>query len=186
MPQKKTKQDRPLRVDAARNRARLLLAADKTFTELGANASFEDVAKRAKVGIGTVYRHFATHEALLAAACDERLLTIAAETRAADESDDIVDQLASYLERLAWTAAMYNGLAASFGVVLGSHTPGCDATTAEGARLLSRAKKEKRIESDLKLDDIVCVITAVALAAKNDRPRVRRLVRLFMDGMRRL
>lgn len=183
--QEKKPEERPLRVDAARNRARLLVAADKTFTELGADASFEDVAKRAKVGVGTVYRHFPTHEALLAAACDERLLAIAAETKAAKPSGDIVEQLASYLELLASAAGFYNGLAASFGVVLQSHTPGCDATTAEGARLLTRAKKEKRIQHDVKLEDVVCIITAVALAAPNDPPRIRRLVRMFMEGMRR-
>lgn len=176
---------RPLRVDAARNRARLLVAADETFRALGASASFEDVAKRAKVGVGTVYRHFATHEALLAAACDERLLAIAAEAEDAPEDDDVVDQLASYLEELSLAASFYNGLAASFGVVLQSHTPGCDACTAEGARLLVRAKKERRIANDLKADDLVCLITAIALAAPNDRPRTKRLVRLFIEGIGR-
>ena len=183
--QEKKAEQRPLRVDAARNRARLLVAADKTFTELGADASFEDVAKRAKVGVGTVYRHFPTHASLLAAACDERLLTIAAQAKEANENDDIVEQLAVYLEHLAFAAGFYNGLAASFGVVLQSHTPGCDASSLEGARLLTRARKEKRIQSDVKLEDVVCIITAVALSAPNDRPRIRRLVRMFIDGMRR-
>ncbi|MDC0747493.1 helix-turn-helix domain containing protein [Polyangium sp. rjm3] len=57
-----------LRADAQRNRERLLAVADEVFSERGADASLEDIARRAKVGIGTLYRHFASRTALLAAA----------------------------------------------------------------------------------------------------------------------
>jgi AcrR family transcriptional regulator len=73
-----------LRADATRNRERLLVAADAVFLEQGAAASLDDVAKRASVGIGTLYRHFPTREALLGAACDARLLSIAESSRARD------------------------------------------------------------------------------------------------------
>ncbi|WP_139052535.1 helix-turn-helix domain-containing protein, partial [Xanthomonas cannabis] len=59
--------DTPLRADAQRNRERLLAAAEEVFLERGAEASMEDVAKRAGVGIGTLYRRFPTRESLFAA-----------------------------------------------------------------------------------------------------------------------
>src|SRR3954465_15333718 len=71
----------PLRADAARNRERILAAAEEVFLELGADASLEEVARRAEVGIGTLYRRFPTREDLLAAANNERLLGMAEASR---------------------------------------------------------------------------------------------------------
>ena len=58
---------RPLRADAKRNRDQLIAAARQAFTERGADASLEDIARRAEVGVGTLYRHFPTRQALLEA-----------------------------------------------------------------------------------------------------------------------
>src|ERR1700756_2007672 len=63
---------RPLRADAARNRERVLAAAREAFAEYGRDAQMEDVARRAGVGVGTVYRHFATKEALVDALLETR------------------------------------------------------------------------------------------------------------------
>ncbi|MBO0768952.1 MAG: TetR/AcrR family transcriptional regulator, partial [Solirubrobacterales bacterium] len=59
--------DKPLRADAARNREKVLAAARDAFTESGASTSLEAIARRAGVGIGTLYRHFPTRQALLEA-----------------------------------------------------------------------------------------------------------------------
>lgn len=181
----KSPDERPLRADAARNRARLLAAAHEVFSERGADASFEDIARHAKVGIGTLYRHFPAREALLAAACDERLLAIVrdSQSREGDEGDTL-GELADYIEQLTLSAGLYQGLAASFGVVLRSGTPGCNATTQEGERLVALAKKKRVIKRDILLSDIVCIATAVALASPGDTARIRRLVAMFVDGMR--
>lgn len=178
----KTADERPLRADAARNRASLLAAAHAVFSESGASASMEDVARRAGVGIGTLYRHFPTREALLAAACDERLLAIVRES--GGDAGDPGDAFTHYLETLVASASLYRGLAASFGVVLHAGTAGCHATTEEGERLLARAQKARRIRRDLVLDDVVCVAIAIALATPGDPARVRRLIAVFLDGMR--
>ena len=71
----------PLRADARRNRERILKAARAVFADQGIDAQIDDVAKRAKVGVGTVYRHFPTKEALLDAIVREHFEAIA-ETRA--------------------------------------------------------------------------------------------------------
>ena len=60
-----------LRADAERNRQRILVAAQELFLERGASVSLDEVAKRAKVGAGTLYRRFPTREALLAATSDQ-------------------------------------------------------------------------------------------------------------------
>src|SRR5512132_3777585 len=69
---------RPLRADARRNRERILKAAGAVFADRGIDAQMDDVARRAKVGVGTVYRHFPTKEALLEALVRNRFAEIAA------------------------------------------------------------------------------------------------------------
>lgn len=144
-----------------------------------------DVAKHAGVGIGTLYRHFPTREALLAAACDERLLALAKRERSRAASS--VDALVGFLVALAQHAGTYRGLAASFGVVLKTGSPGCHAATDAGRELLERVKDAREIRPDIGIDDIVCIATAVSLAVENaasDKKRIARLVAMFVDGLR--
>jgi hypothetical protein len=92
-----------------------------------------------------------------------------------------------FLEELVAHASMYRGLAASLGVVLRSESPGCGATTEEGRRLLERAQKAGEIRDDVDFDDVVCMATAISLAACEDSGgarRVQRLVTMFVDGLR--
>src|SRR3954454_9994861 len=80
---------RPLRADARRNRERVLTAAREVFAEHGREAQMDDVARRAAVGVGTVYRHFPTKEALidaLVAEAFERLLGVAKEQARRDDN----------------------------------------------------------------------------------------------------
>lgn len=179
--------ERELRADAKRNREKLLVAADAVFSERGADASMEEVAKRAKVGIGTLYRHFPTREALLAAACDDRLLALAAECDALSASELPSALLETFLAKLVSHTRMYRGLAASLGVMLQNGSPGCHATTATGKELLERAQAAGKVRSDARFDDIVCMAIAISLAAAqtpSDPHRVERLVAMFVDGLR--
>ncbi|RKH52795.1 TetR/AcrR family transcriptional regulator [Corallococcus interemptor] len=189
-PRKKQEEDATggaLRADARRNRERLLAAAHAVFSERGADASLGDVAKRAEVGIGTLYRHFESREALLAATCDERLLLLARESRERSESLPTLEALRVFLAELVHCGGMYKGLAASLGIVLKNHTVGCDATTAEGERLLKAAQREGEVRSDVLLDDVVCMAMAISLAAAengSDPKRIPRLTGMFFDGLR--
>ncbi|TBW37422.1 TetR/AcrR family transcriptional regulator [Siculibacillus lacustris] len=180
-----TSNEMPLRADARRNRERLLAAAEELFSEQGAATTFDDVAKRAKVGIGTLYRRFPTREALLAAMCDERLLAIAEAGRAREGRCDPVGALRVFIEELVAATNVYRGLAASLGTVLGHPTRGCAATTEQGRRLLHRAQTAGVVRPDVSMDDLICVITAVALAtaeASDPAARITHLVGLFLDG----
>src|SRR5690349_22608185 len=89
--------DRPLRADARRNREKVLTAARKVFSEHGRDAQMDDVARRAGVGVGTVYRHFPTKEALIEALVVDSFQKIALRAEAALQADDAWDALASTL-----------------------------------------------------------------------------------------
>lgn len=78
----------PARADAARNRARILAAADAVFTAKGTGASTEDVAVRAGVGIGTVFRHFPVKQQLISAVLNERIARLAREAHTLGDAGD--------------------------------------------------------------------------------------------------
>src|SRR5919197_6626891 len=89
-----------LRADARRNRERILAAAKEVFGEKGEDAQMDDVARRAGVGVGTVYRHFPTKEALVHALTDEQFNVIAAHAR---ETLELADPWEAF-ERTLWFA----------------------------------------------------------------------------------
>lgn len=176
----------PLRADAQLNRARILAAAEEVFVERGAGVSLDEVAKRAGVGIGTLYRRFPTREDLLAATYSARFLAFAEASRARDADLDPLAALSAYLEELVRYSNLYRGFAASLGTVLQIGTAGCLATSEEGARLLKRGQTAGVIRPDIGFDDLVCVATAISLATEKDgsaEARIAHLVGVFMNGI---
>lgn len=146
----------------------------------------EDVARRAGVGIGTLYRRFPTREALLAAAYSERFLSLAADSEARSATLDPLAALRAYLEDLVVQTRVYRGLAASLGAVLQSGPPGCNATTDEGRRLLRAAQEAGQVRADVSFEDLVVVAVATSLATEQaDAPpeRVAHLIGLFLHGI---
>jgi len=175
-----------LRADAQKNRERILAAAEELFLKKGAGVSLEEVAKRAGVGIGTLYRRFPTREALLAATSNERFLSLAESSRARDLDLTPSDGLRTYLEELARNTSIYSSIAASIGTVIQCGTPGCNAITAEGHRLLQRGQDAGSIRRDVTYEDLIYVVTAISIAIENDRSsesRIGHLVDLFLNGI---
>jgi AcrR family transcriptional regulator len=175
-----------LRADAERNRERILAAAEEAFLERGAGVPLEEVAKRAKVGIGTLYRRFPTREALLAATSNERFMAVAETSRRRDIELDPGDALRRFLEELAKNTSVYQSLAASLGTVIQHGTAGCTAITAEGERLLRRAQASGVIRPDANFDDIIYVVSAIAIAVEKDSApttRIAHLVDLLFNGL---
>ena len=109
---------RPKRADARRNYDKLIEAARAAFTENGADASLEDIARRADVGIGTLYRHFPTRQALLEATYLEEVEALCA---TADELGDLEpwDALAAWLGRFAEYASTKKALSAELLATIG-------------------------------------------------------------------
>ncbi|WP_116141860.1 TetR/AcrR family transcriptional regulator [Trinickia diaoshuihuensis] len=181
-----TADEAPLRADAALNRQRILEAAEALFLERGAEVSLDDIAKRANVGIGTLYRRFPTRDALLAATSDERLLSLVAASRARDGKMEPVASIRAFVKELVNHATHCRGLAAMLGTVLQEGTAGCRAGREEGHRLLQRAQVAGAVRSDVSIDDLICVVTAIALAVEQGgatKSRVTHLVDLFLDGI---
>lgn len=176
----------PLRADAQLNKERILAAAEEVFMERGAGVSLDEVAKRAGVGIGTLYRRFPSREDLLAATYTARFLAFADTSRARATDLAPSNALRAYLEELVQYTNVYRGFAASLGTVLQIGTPGCVATSEEGARLLHAAQEAGAIRPDISFNDIVCVATAISLAAEQasaPQAHIAHLVDVFMNGI---
>jgi AcrR family transcriptional regulator len=177
-----------LRTDAQRNRQRLLEIAHAAFEDHGVDASLDEIARRAGVGIGTLYRHFPNRGALIEALISsdiERLVTLADELLA----DDAPDGLERWLDALARHAVTYRGLAESLVVAAGDPTTLgelCDRLHNAGASIVSRAQQLGALRTDVDPADAVDLATAIAWITERDpgELRRRRLLRMAVDGLR--
>ncbi|ORB28533.1 hypothetical protein BST38_19795 [Mycolicibacterium parafortuitum] len=181
---------RPRRADAARNRELLLRAAHAAFTERGVTASLDDVARAAGVGPGTLYRHFPTRDALVLAVIDDGLTDIhrlGTELLAAgDPLGAVREWLRAYIEQ----GAIYKGLAAT---LASPPSPAdgaastCDQARKAGAALIVRAVEKGVLRADVDPDDLLdmaAAITWVGEQPDRDPARCRRLLDVFVDGLR--
>jgi AcrR family transcriptional regulator len=148
-----TDQVRPLRADAARNRARLLDVAAEVFADRGVSATTEEIARAAGVGVGTLFRHFPTKEALLEAVMVRRLETLSSEVaRLAAEQDPAAAFFACFalmIDRSARKHEFAQALAAA-GVDLHQalRAPG-QAVRAQLAEVLAGAQRVGAVRADL-------------------------------------
>jgi AcrR family transcriptional regulator len=182
--------DRPLRADARRNRARVLAAAEAVFADKGVTASTEEVARAAGVGIGTVFRHFPTKEALLEAVFVDRLRQLA---RYAEELADAPDPGAAFFEfftRMVENSVNKNADAAARAAA------GVDVRTALAEVktdlleamdvLLHRAQQAGAVRADLAGREVVALLVGAARAAEMlaDPTAAARALAVTVDGMR--
>lgn len=164
---------RPLRADARRNRERLLDAAEAVFTEKGAAASTEEVARRAGVGIGTVFRHFPTKEALLAAVHARLLDGLAERARTLLTADDPGAAFHDFTVLVVSRATAKNALAdalAEAGVEVPPYDPESHKNGDIGqalAALLRRAQQAGAVRPELTPDDLIAVLIGVSRAVEH-------------------
>lgn len=179
---------RPLRTDAQRNRQRLLEVAHTAFEEHGLDASLDEIARRAGVGIGTLYRHFPTRNALIGSliSADIERLAALADQHVLDDTPDGVEQ---WLWALARHGVTYRGLAESFVAAAGAGTALgglCDRLHTAGAALVRHAQLRGRLRSDFDPVDAVDLATAIAWITESDPDdqRRRRLLDIAIKGLR--
>lgn len=170
---------KPLRADARRNRARILAAAEEVFAARGASASTEEVAAAAGVAIGTVFRHFPTKRDLLSAILKDLL----AELREAAGSDDLF----AFFARVVTAAAAKRfvvDLLASDGVHV--EVGGVVDLLAEAVGdLLARAQAAGEVRADVRLDEVLALLTAAAQGALRWSPDLReRTLAVIFAGLR--
>jgi AcrR family transcriptional regulator len=177
-----------LRADAQRNRDKLLAAAVALFAEEGPDVSLETVARRAGVGIGTLYRHFPTRDALLEAAYRNEVTQLSAaadDLLAAHPADEA---LALWMDRFVGYATAKRGMGTALRAIVSSSEVFADARRMNiGAieRLLAAGVEAGTIRRDVDAEDVLQAMGAVwSLGGDDWDERARRLLRLIVDGLR--
>jgi AcrR family transcriptional regulator len=179
---------RPLRADARRNHERLLEVADAVFAERGVAATSDEIARAAGVGIGTVFRHFPTKEALLTAVYQERLRRMAARAAALTTADDpggaFFDYFRSVVEHTGQKAAIADALAES-GIDVRSTSGGVEFRGAFEV-LLRRAQDAGAVRRDIGVPELIAVLVGATRAVElAEAPPVRaRIISIVLDGLR--
>jgi AcrR family transcriptional regulator len=179
-----------LRADARRNRARLLEVADRVFSEQGVGASTEEVARAAGVGIGTVFRHFPTKDALLEAVLTERLTRLAEQAEALATAPDPGAALDRYVLLVVGHARTKN----AYGDALAAGGNDLSAIKAEvGGRLraalaalLGRAQEAGAVRPDLVPADLMALLVGASRAVEHtaDGAARDRVLGVLLAGLR--
>ena len=182
---------KPLRADARRNRARLLEVAEAVFAAKGTGASTEEVAREAGVGIGTVFRHFPTKEALLEAVFYVRLRRLADDAEAGAAADDPAEAFfgffTGFVDQVATHKALIDALVeAGVDVQDGSSGIKRDFHRALDT-LLRRAQAAGAVRADVGVPEVIALLVGASRAADHvgADPTLRaRTVALVLDGLR--
>lgn len=179
------------RLDAIRNRERVLEAAKAVFSQGGPEASLEAVARHAGVGIGTLYRHFPTREALYEAVYRREVEQLVELAKHLETKIAPVEALRLWLQAGVEFMATKKGMAAALAMAAhGSSelvTYSLDRLTRALGELLERAVAAGELRADIDPEDLLR--TLVGMCYAHDRPgwqsKVMRLVDVFIDGLRR-
>ena len=182
---------RPLRRDAERNRERILTAAREAFAEEGLEVGLHEIARRAGVGVGTVYRRFAGKEALVEALFEDRVVEVVESAERALAGDDAWTALTTFLETVCGLQAADRGLHQA--LFSSEHGPRC----AVGARqriaplvgqLVERAQEQGTLRGDVGAFDIAMVRGMLARlidGAGDGADEVwPRMLAIVLDGLR--
>jgi AcrR family transcriptional regulator len=181
--------DRPMRADAARNRARVLEVAYETFASDGLAVPIDEIARRAGVGAGTVYRHFPTKEDLFRAVIEDRLSRIVDDGRALLAAGDPGEALFMFLRSIVldWGATDQGLVDALAGVGIDIKDAVPDAEEAFLGLLgdlLRAAQKAGTVRRDVDVPDVKAIVVG-AQAMQAYRPdTAERLTEVVLDGLR--
>jgi AcrR family transcriptional regulator len=184
-----TASERLLRADARRNRERVLKAADEMLATHGVDASIDEIAHRAGVGVGTVYRNFPTKEALLQALLVASVQPIIAAAHAAADADDPGDAFVAFMRHLSEQFADFKALAetmAASGIDLhaAKQEAGGELLGAIGV-LLERAQQAGRVRPDVSIADVSAMMAGLGHADPSvmDQSQRSRCVALVCDAL---
>jgi len=182
--------DRRPRADALRNRQRILEVAKQEFTRAGAHASLEDIARKAAVGPGTLYRHFPTREELLVAVYRSQMEALAAAERTLAERMSPPDALRAWLLLFVDAVETKQVIAPVLNTLVGDPKKVFEASYAqihEALRaLVKRAVKSGDVRKDLDPIDLLRALVGVANVASGPgwQHSARRLVEILIAGAR--
>jgi AcrR family transcriptional regulator len=180
-------EERPLRADARRNRERILKAARYACAKHGASIQIDDVARSAGVGVGTVYRHFPTKDALIEALVAEKFRTTAENIRAALEIDDPWESFARALRSNAEVMAADAGLRDALmrlGPDVSHGGKEREELDALAERLIGRAQAAGVLRLDVTAPDIGALMAGLCASMGHPELDWRRHLELLLDGLR--
>ena len=178
---------RPKRADARRNYDKVLAAAREAFAEGGESTALEEIARRAGVGIGTLYRHFPNRQALLEALYIEEVEDVCRSAAQVDD-DDPWQALNGWLERFVAYLANKRALAHELLNYLDHDAPlfqTCRASLwTAGEPLLTRAQEAGVVRPDVSIGDVIQMVVSIAKVPTGDPAQVEHLLRIALDGLR--
>ena len=178
----------PMRADARRSHERLLAAATEAFAEKGADAPLEDIAKRAGVGIGTLYRHFPSRLDLQEAVYRNQVSAVCAQGEGLADAPSPGEAFAGWLRVLARYLVTKRGLASALIAAKGRDSDVISLcsqiirSTAE--HLLQRAQEAGAVRADLTAVDVMMLVHGVVVATERTPEQADRLLSLTLDGLR--
>jgi AcrR family transcriptional regulator len=178
------------RADKARNRARILAAASEAFAERGVETQMDDVAARAGLGVGTLYRHFATKEALMVALMERKFEQILEVTRRGIEREDgepfevFADVLREGAEVAAADAAAQDALKRVGDVIWSDALPAQLELLAATQVLMDRAQAAGTMRNDISAADISMIMCGLSATMSVGEWDWRRYLELALDGLR--
>jgi AcrR family transcriptional regulator len=178
---------RPKRADARRNYDKVIGAAREAFAESGVSASLEEIARRAEVGIGTLYRNFPNRQALLEAVYVDELEGLCASARDLDGMEPW-DALSSWMRKFVGYMATKQALAAELLQYVDRDAPlfqSCrGALYAAGDPLVERAQAAKVVRADTNLSEIIQMVGGIAKIQTAEPGQVEHILDIALDGLR--
>ena len=179
---------RPKRADARRNYDKVLAAAREAFAEGGESTALEEIARRAGVGIGTLYRNFPNRQALLETLYLEEVEGICRLAEEQRESADPWEALTSWFERFIGYIATKQALAAELTNYLDRDAQlfksSRAALWAAGEPLLTRAQEAGVVRPDAEIGDVMHMVMGIAKVPTADPSQTTHIVRMALDGLR--
>jgi AcrR family transcriptional regulator len=178
---------RPKRADARRNYEKVLAAAREAFAEGGESTALEEIARRAGVGIGTLYRHFPSRQALLQALYVDEVEEVCRSARQFD-GDDPWEALNGWLERFIGYIATKQALAAELLDYVDRDAElfksSRVALFSAGEPLLRRAQEAGVVRPDVAIGEVIQMVIGIAKIPAGDPEQTRRILRIALDGLR--
>jgi AcrR family transcriptional regulator len=178
---------RPKRADARRNYEKVLAAAREAFAEGGDSTALEEIARRAGVGIGTLYRHFPNRQALLEALYVDEVEEVC---RSAAELEQVEpwEALRAWFERFIGYIATKQALASELMNYVERDAQvfrtSREALFTAGGPLLERAQAAGVVRPDVEIADVIQMVIAIAKIPAADPSQTKRMLHIALDGLR--
>jgi AcrR family transcriptional regulator len=178
---------RPKRADARRNYEKVLAAAREAFAEGGESTALEEIARRAGVGIGTLYRHFPNRQALVEALYVDEVEEVCRSAAELEDADPW-EALNGWFERFLGYMATKRALAHELLNYLdrdASLFQACrDSLFAAGEPLLVRAQEAGVVRKDVTIGEVIQMVMGIAKIPAADPTQTERILRIALDGLR--